>query len=85
LRILEESEASAIDSEGEDRYIKSVKTALQENVDSDKQLARKKLTEMRLKKKRKLRERRGAAQGDEDGGVTVTLGGTEASEEEEAP
>lgn len=84
LIIREESEASSIGSEDEERYIKSVKTALKENVDADKQTARQRLTEMRLKKKRKLRARRGdddQADGDESG-VVVTLGGADNEEEE---
>lgn len=45
-----------------------VKSKLQENEDLDKRLAREKLTQMRLKKKRKMRERQGRyADGQEDG------------------
>lgn len=53
MRIIDESDDSAaLDSEDENRYISQVKTALGETVIADKKLAREKLTEMRLKKKR---------------------------------
>lgn len=52
-----------------------MRSALQETAAGDKQLARQKLTEMRLKKKRALKRRRGA---DDDGEPQVILGGSES-------
>ena len=58
------------------KFLKRVKKALKEHDEADTSLARQKLTEMRLKKKRKMKDRRGGGQDDdaEDGGYEVTIG-----------
>lgn len=59
LNIIEESQAPLDDQAAQDRYLKNVKSALDDHKDVDARLAREKLTEMRLKKKRKNKERKG--------------------------
>jgi hypothetical protein len=76
LRLLDEDEAS-ISSDGESRFVNAVKTNLQRTADADKQLARQKLTEQRIKKKRRLRERQGRYDDDEEGVIAV-LGGADS-------
>ena len=67
------------------KYLKRVKKALKEHEEADASLARLKLTEMRLKKKRKMKDRRGGGQDDdaEDGGYEVTIGNPDDSQAED--
>jgi hypothetical protein len=74
LRLLDEDEAS-ISSDGESRFVNAVKTNLQRTADADKQLARQKLTEQRIKKKRRLRQGR---YDDDEEGVIAVLGGADS-------
>ena len=84
LELQAESDAE-LDPEDEGRHLSRVKSALEANVRADTKLARKKLTERRLKKKRKQRELlRGKEESDPEAGVA--LGGDsedQPSEEEE--
>ena len=77
MNIIDEDQAS-IDSEGEQRFMTKVKSQLEKTQVADKKLAREKLTELRLKKKRRLRGRRGD---DDDGAQIAVLGGASDSEE----
>jgi hypothetical protein len=75
VKIMKESEVDVTDKD-QRKYLKRVKKALKEHEEADASLARQKLTEMRLKKKRKMKDRRGGGQDDdaEDGGYEVTIG-----------
>jgi hypothetical protein len=52
----------------QDSFIEKMKKNLSKNLEADQRLAREKLTQMRLKKKRKLRQARGQDVGSDDDG-----------------
>ena len=65
VKIMKESEVDVTDKD-QRKYLKRVKKALKEHEEADASLARQKLSEMRLKKKRKMKDRRGGGQDDDD-------------------
>lgn len=58
VNIMKESDVDVTDKD-QRKFLKRVKKSLKEHDEADTSLARQKLTEMRLKKKRKMKDRRG--------------------------
>ena len=82
VNIVDEAEAS---SGGEDQYLSGVRNNLQATADEDKKLARTKLTEQRIKKKKRLRKMQGRDDNDEGEAIAVLGSASEEGSADEAP
>ena len=71
MNIVHDTEISR-DLDQQDSFVKKMRKSLSKNLEADQRLAREKLTQMRLKKKRKLRQGRGEDE-EAEGQYVVTL------------
>lgn len=84
MRIKKESDYSTA-LNNQENYLSKVKQTISKHLEADQQLAREKLTQNRLKKKRRLRGDRGQNADDDEAGeeYVVTLGGSGQEDNED--